>query len=168
LYPRIPAGPAAVGGRRLELVITHTQPFNRRLAFCSYNPGTLGRTITVNVPQHHRSLLADNGVLLHEMIHQALFEAGEHAAHDSEGWRREIIRLSKAIAGQEIWAGRSITKRVLGEDGKLSKVVRINAPGPNGERSLGLDEIARWPHTIGIRLGRLGVVAPNSTLPERP
>jgi hypothetical protein len=154
--------------RPVPLVVTHTQPFGRRVAFCSYNPGTHGRTITVNVPKDHQDLLADNGVLLHEMIHQFLFEAGEDASHASEGWRREVMRLSQLIAGKEIWAGRSMTKRVRGADGKLSKVVRVNAPGPNGERSLGQDEIARWPHTVGIRLGRLGDVTPSSTLRSRP
>jgi hypothetical protein len=151
--------------RPVPLVITHTQPFGRRLAFCSYNPGTLGRTITVNVPKHHKSLLADNGVLLHEMIHQALFELGEDAAHASEGWRREIMRLHEEITGKQIWAGRSMTKRVRGEDGKLSKVVRINSPSPDGEGSLGQDDIATWPNSkTGIRLGKLGDVTPCNAL----
>ena len=140
----------------MPLVITHTQPFGKRLAFCSYNPGTHGRTITLNVPKDHRHLLADNNTLLHEMVHQVLFERGEEAGHDCEGWRREIMRLNKMIAGKEIWAGRSITKRVKGEDGKLSKVIRINAPRDDGKASLGQDVIARWPRTTGIRLGKLG------------
>ena len=95
----------------VPLVLTHTQPFGKRLAFCSYNPGTHGRTITVNVPSRHNRLLADNNVLLHEMIHQFLFERGEDAAHSGEPWRREIMRLNKHIAGREIWAGRSKTIR---------------------------------------------------------
>jgi hypothetical protein len=159
--------------RPVPLVMTHTLPYGKRLAFCSYgDASTYGRTITVNVPRtpgahgHTYALLADNGVLLHEMIHQALFEAGEDAAHASEGWRREIMRLHQAITGKTIWAGRSMTKRVQGPDGKLSKVVRINAPGPNGEESLGQDVIATWPHALGIRLGKLGD-PPGATLPPR-
>jgi hypothetical protein len=66
----------------VPLVITHTQPYGARLAFCSYGANKGGRTITVNVPQHHKVLLADNGVLLHEMIHQFLFERGEYPSHD--------------------------------------------------------------------------------------
>jgi len=60
------------------------------------------------------------------MIHQPLFERGEPAGHDVEGWRREIMRLTKLITGKEIWAGRSMTKRVKGADGKLSKVSGIS------------------------------------------
>jgi len=64
--------------RPVPLVLSHTQPFGRLLAFCSYGTGIKsGRTITLNVPKHHTVLVADNGVLLHEMIHQYLFERGE-------------------------------------------------------------------------------------------
>jgi hypothetical protein len=136
----------------VPLVITHTQPFGRRLAFCSYHSDGEGRTITVNVPKKHDQLLADNGVLLHEMIHQYLFERGEPAGHDAEGWRREIMRLNQLLTGSEIWAGASKTVRID------KKVVRINAPHPvTGQPSLRQGEIARWPHEqSGIRLGQLG------------
>jgi hypothetical protein len=144
--------------RPVPVVITHAQPFGRRMAFCSYTgAGRSGRTITLNVPKDHGLLLADNNTLLHEMIHQMLFERGEPAGHDSEGWRREIMRLTKLITGKEIWAGRSMTKRVKGDDGKLSKVVRINEPHEDGRASLGQAEIAHWPHDgCRIDLGRLG------------
>jgi len=45
------------------------------------------------------------------------------------------MRLNKLITGKEIWAGRSITKRVAGADGKLSKVIRLNAPREDGRAS---------------------------------
>ena len=137
--------------RPVPLVITHTQPFGNRLAFCSYSPNTAGRTITLNVPKAHRNLLADNNSLLHEMVHQFLFERGEYAAHDGEPWRREIMHLTKQITGREIWAGRSMTVR------QDKGVIRINAPHPETkEPSLPQDSIARWPRTIGISLGCLG------------
>jgi hypothetical protein len=139
--------------RPVPLVITNTQPFGKRLAFCSYNSAynASGRTITLNVPKDHQSLLADNGVLLHEMIHQALFERGTDAAHASEGWRNEIMRLHWLITGSVIWAGRSLVKRIDG------KAVRINAPRSDGTASMTQGSIARWPHSAGIDLGRLGV-----------
>jgi hypothetical protein len=143
--------------RPVPLVLHHTQPFGKRIAFCSYapaDPDTLrpqGRTITLNVPSRHKRLLADNDTLLHEMIHQYLFERGEAAGHDSAGWRREIMRLNREITGQDIWAGRSKTGR---RDGK---VVRFNEPGPAAQASLTQGEIARWPHDhFGIDLGPLG------------
>jgi hypothetical protein len=134
----------------VPLVITHTQPFGKRIAFCSYAPGA-GRTITLNVPKHHDVLLADNCTLLHEMIHQALFEQDEAAGHDSEGWRREIMRLHRRITGADIWAGKSQAVR----QGK--EVVRINLPHPQtGAPSWTQKQIARWPHDTTIALGRLG------------
>ena len=141
--------------RPVPLVITHTQPFGKRLAFCSYNPDTSGRTITLNVPTQHNHLLADNSTLLHEMVHQFLFERGEDAAHRSAGWRREIMRLNKLITGVEIWAGPSVVRRIAG------KAMRINAPNPQtGEPSLTQRVIARWPHDkVGINLGILGWTA---------
>jgi hypothetical protein len=57
--------------RRLKpipLVITHTQPFGRRLAFCSMSKDE-GRAITLNVP----TMFTD----------QYLNERGEPAGHDS-------------------------------------------------------------------------------------
>jgi len=136
----------------VPLVITNTQPFGKRLAFCSYNPNTTGRTITLNVPKQHNSLLADNATLLHEMVHQFLFERGEYASHDGQPWRREIMRLTKQITGRELWAGRSTTVR------QDKRVVRINALHPKTkELSLPQALIARWPHDgLGITLGALG------------
>jgi hypothetical protein len=157
--------------RPVPLVLTHTQPFGKRLAFCSYAPTERmiphGRTITLNVPKSYRRLLADNNTLLHEMIHQHLFERGEAPGHESEGWRREIMRLHKQITGADIWAGRSKTVRRKDGNGGSSFVVRINVPHPiTGEASLTQGQIARWPHEpIGvITLGSLG--APSNTLQQ--
>jgi hypothetical protein len=136
--------------RPVPLIITHAQPFGNRIGFCSYSADNQGRTITLNVPKRHNVLLADNDTLLHEMIHQCLFENGERAEHASEGWRREIMRLHRKITGRSIWAGRSTTKRI--DD----KVVRINEAADDGTPSLRQGQIARWPHDIGIKLGKLG------------
>jgi hypothetical protein len=138
--------------RPVPLVITNTQPYGKRLAFCSYNPEATGRTITLNVPKHHHWLLADNNTLLHEMVHQFLFERSERAGHDGAPWRREIMRLTKQISGKDIWAGPSKTVR---RDGA---VIRMNIPHPQtGEPSLPQKVIARWPHDVlGINFGHLG------------
>jgi hypothetical protein len=138
--------------RPVPLVITNTLPFGKRIGFCSYNSDSTGRTITLNVPKAHKSLLADNGTLLHEMVHQFLFERGEYPSHDGEPWRREIMRLTKQITDREIWAGRSITVR------RDKRVIRINAPHPQTkEPSLPQAAIARWPHDgVGIEPRALG------------
>jgi hypothetical protein len=136
----------------VPLVISNTQPFGKRIAFCSYDPDASGRTITLNVPARHHVLVADNNTLLHEMLHQYLFERGENAAHMGEPWRREIMRLTKVITGRQIWAGRSKTMRVNGS------IIRMNAPHPEtGEPSVPQKVIARWPHDgFGINFGKLG------------
>jgi hypothetical protein len=143
----------------VPLVLTHTQPFGKRIAFCSYNPGTHGRTITLNVPKTtghgHYQLVADNNGLLHEMVHQFLFERGEDAAHAGGPWRREIMRLNRMIAGREIWAGRSKTIR---DPSDMKRVIRINEPKEEGKPSLKQSEIACWPmYCHGISLGKLGL-----------
>jgi hypothetical protein len=93
---------------------------------------------------------ADNGVLLHEMIHQFLQERDEDPKHMG----RALVAGDYAPDEghhRDIWAGKSKTVR-QGE-----KVVRMNAPRPvTGEPPLGQADIASWPHSIGIDLGRLG------------
>jgi len=137
--------------RPVPLVITNTQPFGRLIAFCSY--GGFGRTIPLNVPKKHDRLIADNCTLLHEMVHQSLFERGENPKHAGEPWRREIMRLTKVIKGVDIWAGKSTVRRVGG------KATRMNAAHPEtGQASLPQGVIARWPHNeLGINFGKLGM-----------
>jgi hypothetical protein len=137
----------------IPLVITNTQPFGRRLAFCSRG---CGRTITLNRPSCHSVLVAENASLLHEMIHQCLFERGEDPSHKSLGWRNEIMRIHRQLTGDDIWAGASTTARRKQNNGS-SKVARINKSHPvTGALSLVQGRIASWPHSVGISLGELG------------
>src|SRR5262249_47468030 len=146
----------------VPLVISNTLPFGRLIGRCSYDPDASGRTITLNVPAQHNVLVADNGTLLHEMLHQYLHERGENAKHAGEPWRREIMRLTKAITGREIWAGRSKTVRSNGS------IIRMNAPHPEtGEPSLPQKVIAHWPHDgFGISFGHLGAKGKCNTMLE--
>lgn len=143
----------------VPLVITRAQPYGARLAYCSYGLGGGERTITLNIPKDHDSLVADNSVLLHEMIHQCLFERGEYPSHDGEPWRKEIMRLHRVLTKKDIWAGRSKTARRKRKEGRemISEVVRINEPHPEtGAKSLSQFDISRWPHSCDICLGELG------------
>jgi hypothetical protein len=143
--------------RPIPLMITQTQPYGHLIGKCS-GAGNLARVIQLNVPRdeyvgRQYPLLADNGTLLHEMVHQLLHERSEDAAHMSSGWRREIMRLNKQITGREIWAGPSVVRRING------KSTRLNAPDADGRESLTQAVIARWPHDkVGIDLGTLGEV----------
>lgn len=140
--------------RPIPLVISQTLPFGKRIGQCAHNTGHCrsGRAITLNLPDQGGHLIADNNTLLHEMLHQCLFERGENPAHAGEPWRREIMRLTKLITGKPIWAGPS---RVVRQNGKA---VRINVPHPETkEPSLPQAVIARWPHDgLNINLGFLG------------
>jgi hypothetical protein len=63
----------------VPLVISNTQPFGKRIAFCSYDPDASGRTITLNVPARHHVLVADNNTLLHDNW-RAICPAESHRA----------------------------------------------------------------------------------------
>ena len=138
----------------IPIIITRTQPFGRAIGVCSGGTGerSWGRLIQLNRPGSHNFLVADYNTLLHEMVHQFLQERGENSHHNSQSWCREIMRLTKMITGNEIWAGRSKTAR------RDKRVARINEPHPEtGISSLPQKQIARWPHDgCGIDLGRLG------------
>jgi hypothetical protein len=140
--------------RPIPLIVSQTLPFGKRIGQCAHNPGHYrgGRAITLNLPNQGGHLIADNNTLLREMLHQYLFERGEDPVHMGEPWRREIMRLTKLIAGTTIWAGPS---KVVRQSGKAT---RINAPHPETkEPSLPQAAIARWPHDgFGINLGFLG------------
>jgi hypothetical protein len=75
----------------IPIIITPTLPFGKRLADCwsHIHPGR--GLIRLNMPlttgHGDYSLIADNNTLLHEMVHQCLFERGEDASHKSAGWR---------------------------------------------------------------------------------
>ena len=141
--------------RPIPVVVTTTLPFGKCIGLT--HSGKNGRSISLNCPRCHDRLMADNDVLLHEMLHQYLNERGENAKHAGPGWRREIMRLNLQITGRELWAGRSKSARQ--KIGGVSTIVRINAANKEtGAASLTQMQIAGWPHSTGIDLGRLGDV----------
>lgn len=89
-------------------------------------------------------------VLLHEMVHQFLFESHENAKHNGAPWRREIMRLSPLLpGGRVIWAGAPTVGKRRTENGERQSF-RFNRPRPHGEPSLAQDEIAGWPDSVGL------------------
>lgn len=106
--------------------------------------------LQLTYPASGRQLIADRGVLLHEMVHQALVEAGLYPSHDGEPWRNEITRLHGALTGERLWCAYDQVRKVDG------KSVRVPRPAPeSGMRSIEQAEIARWPRSLGIELGAL-------------
>ena len=106
--------------RPIPIFITQSQPFGKRIAYCTGGNGP--RHIALNIPNNHTKLVADNCTLLHEMLHQYLHERGECAKHSDEPWRREIMRITRLITGNEIWAGPSSVRRINGKPNSVPKV----------------------------------------------
>jgi hypothetical protein len=131
----------------LPMFLTPVTPYGRFVGWtCTMQDIT---HICLCAPSIGTILVADKGVLLHEMVHQFLHDNGEYSKHNGEPWRREIMRLNKLLTKKEIWAGASTVIRVKG------KSKRINKPHPaTGIASLRQGQIARWPHSVGIKLGK--------------
>ena len=85
-------------------------------------------------------------VLLHEMVHQALAEAGRCTAHNAVPWCQEIMRISQELWGVRVWASPSVPRRV----GGISK--RVQAPAADGTSSITRRELAGWPWRIGLHV----------------
>lgn len=137
----------------LPIFFTPAAPYGKRLGWtCSSKAVT---HIALVRPEAGTFLIADSCTLLHEMIHQYLFEQRLDSSHDKEPWRREIMRLHLELTGEKIWAGRpTVLKEKLKSGNRRS--VRVNRPHPDtGKESLTQKEIARWPHSVGIDLGEL-------------
>jgi len=73
-------------------------------------------------------------VLLHEMIHQDLYQAGENTKHNEEPWCNSILRITLLLGLPPIKAKPIRQKRVGG------KVTWFTEPGHLTRR-----EIASWP-----------------------
>jgi hypothetical protein len=85
-------------------------------------------------------------VLLHEMLHQFLFERGDvpRGHHQSQSWCDEVMRVS-AMMGVKVWAGKYT---VIREGGTTR---RGNKPGGAPDaRVMDQDEISRWPDSISL------------------
>lgn len=139
----------------LPITIVNTSPYGHWLGL-TCGAGKRAHLIQLTMPTDAGELVADRGVLLHEMVHQYLLERGESPKHEHEPWCREIMRLHQAIAGKRIWAApESIAKAAAGEDGKR-RSIRIQKPCPEtGMESIPRKDLARWPHSCGLSLGAL-------------
>jgi hypothetical protein len=135
--------------RPLPIFLTTASPYGKMLGWtCCAGPVT---HMALLAPRIGTRLVADLNVLLHEMCHQWLHEQGLYPSHDGQPWRELIMRLHHEITGERIWAG----PPTVAKD-KDRRSVRVNAPDPeSGRPSITQGEIARWPYSCGIDLGRL-------------
>ena len=93
-------------------------------------------------------------VLLHEMVHQYLCENWYIGKHNANPWCSEIMRLTKEIWGMDIWAAPDSPRKVSdGAGGKRS--IRVQKPGPDGQKSLPRKVIAGYPDSLDVDLSKL-------------
>jgi hypothetical protein len=132
----------------LPMFFTPVGPYGGRIAWtcCAY---PLTHIALCRPKSGNLKSTADRGVLLHEMIHQHLNERGDNPGHDGQPWRDEIMRLHFEITGNRIFAAAEKVIKVKQEDGRR-KSHRVQKDGSKKQT-----DIARWPHSYGIELGRL-------------
>ena len=131
------------------ITLVATSPHGHWVGLCA---GSACRChlIQLTYPNGGEKLIADRGVLLHEMVHQGLVEAGLDSKHRGKPWRNEITRLHLTLTGERLWCAYDQVKKINGHS------VRVPKPAPEPDmRSIEQAEIARWPHTVGIDLGAL-------------
>jgi hypothetical protein len=138
----------------LPIFFTPSSPYGRMVGWtCCATEMT---HIALVKPSVGCKLIADRGVLLHEMIHQSLHQHGLYPKHAGKPWRDEIMRLHRQITGKELFAPpQRIIKVKLADGTRESKRVMDDRNAPQGVRLLEQDEIARWPHSCGVDLGSL-------------
>ena len=140
----------------LPITIVSTSPYGHWLGL-TYGGADHNRThlIQLTMPRNSSELVADRGVLLHEMVHQHLIERGESPKHEHGPWCREIMRLHLAITGKRIWAAPEVVGKRRGENGER-KSIRYQPICPEtGMKSIPRGKLSRWPHACGLDLGPL-------------
>lgn len=141
----------------LPIILVHTSPYGRWLGVTHCNCAERrAHMIQLTRPASHTALVADRGVLLHEMLHQYLTEQGDSPKHEHQPWCDGIMRLHQQITGERIWAcPESIIKERDPDTGKR-KSRRVQATDPEtGTAALPRGAIATWPHSVGLSLGDL-------------
>ena len=87
----------------LPIVPTAILPYGHCVAYTRGSRG-IANHIMLAAPKQGEVLVADKGVLLHEMIHQHLFETGKDPSHAGKPWCDCIVRLNKQIGRKAIHA----------------------------------------------------------------
>lgn len=134
----------------LPIVPTAILPYGHCVAYTRGSRGVANH-IMLAAPKQGEVLVADKGVLLHEMIHQHLFETGKDPSHAGKPWCDCIVRLNKQIGRKAIHAAPD----KFGKDADRRSFRFKPVCEATGLASLSQQDIARWPHSVGIKLGAL-------------
>lgn len=127
----------------LPLWFPSAMPYGKVIGRFTGNPEGQSLSIQIKASENFQSKA---NILLHEMIHQYLFETDQDVKHNALPFCNQIMRLSKDIWDKTIWASPSVPRKVNG----ISK--RIQKPSSDGSPSIPLADIASWPHSIDLHL----------------
>jgi hypothetical protein len=115
--------------------------------------GTKNMMLAAPSTHHKKELRADRGTLLHEMIHQYLFENGHDAKHAGKPWCDCVMLLHKTVTGDALFCAPDKVGKLKG----TNKSYRFKPTcEETGVESLPQKDIARWPHSVGLKLGAFG------------
>jgi hypothetical protein len=141
----------------LPIILVSTSPYGRWVG-CTYCDAAKRRAhlIQLAMPRQTKALVADRGVLLHEMIHQHLAEQGKSPKHEHKPWCEEIMRLHRAITGNRIYAAPEVVTKTREVEPRTQKPKSIRVPRRHpvtGSPSIDRMTIATWPHSLALDLG---------------
>ena len=141
----------------LPIILVNTSPYGRWLG-CTYCNLKKRRAhlIQLAMPRQKTVLIADRGVLLHEMLHQQLTERGDSPKHEHQPWCEGIMRLHLELTGTRIYAAPETVTKSKDADPVTGKKKSIRVPRRHpdtGKPSLDRMSIATWPHSLGLELG---------------
>ncbi len=93
--------------------------------------------------------------LVHEMLHLYLFQGERPAGHDNENWCSEIMRISRLLWDEDLWAAPAKVGKVVDghKDGRqVRRSKRMQADSPDGKPSASMGVIARWPDSFNLHV----------------
>ena len=149
----------------LPIILVNTSPYGRWLG-CTYCNVRKHRAhlIQLAMPRQKTVLVADRGVLLHEMLHQQLTEQGASPKHEHAPWCDGIMRLHFELTGTRLFAAPETVTKTKTPDPATGKTKSIRVPRRHpdtGKPSIDRLSIATWPHSLGLELGAF--VEPDDT-----
>jgi hypothetical protein len=138
----------------IPIILVNTSPYGRWLGctFCNVKRKR-AHLIQLTVPRAHDVLLADHGILLHEMLHQHLTEQGDSPKHSSAAWCEGVMRLHFEVTGKRIWCAPETVAKATDRDPVTGKrrSIRVQSRDPaTGKPSLDQDVIATWPRSLEL------------------
>ncbi|MEM8610653.1 MAG: hypothetical protein AAGF93_01450 [Cyanobacteria bacterium P01_H01_bin.105] len=124
----------------IPIFLPHATSYGSWIGACVHNEN---QVLNIQI-KHGMDMQNILNTLLHEMVHQALIESEQNAAHNALPWCQEIMRISQDYFDISFWAAPALPRKVDGCS------VRLQKESPDGEISISRHAIARWPRSVQI------------------